>query len=318
MIATAPPTLVHRIAGAGSFPAPPAARADQAIALLRPPYDRIEHQTGWSSLDARASIPGLIAGIQLDRPLDDYSVLEETIRRVRHHAPAIPVVLLLQIPVEDCLFVAAHASRAGARAVVWSGQPLGEALRRSLTEESSLAEDVVEWLGLYGLRLSPLVSSLLAQIVAQAPRHDNLTALLSAAGVPETTARFRMHKKRLPPPSRWYQVARALHGALRIQAEPRTSLMRLAHALGYADHSALSQLVNRAFGVRPGVIRGTLGWEWLMERWMRLQRVAPSPRCGVIPTLVTRDAAQHRPVNRTGRFAPLASHVHGHAARPTG
>jgi hypothetical protein len=316
MIATAPAPLVHRIVGVA--PPPPTRATEQAIALLRPPYDRIEHQTGWSSLDARSGAPGLIAGIQVEQPLESYADLDDTIRRLRHHAPAIPVVLLLRLPAEDGLFVAAHAARAGVRAVVWSGQPIGEALRKSLTEESSLAEDVVEWLGLYGLRLSPLVSSLLLQIVANGPRHDSLTSLLTSIGIPETSARFRMHKKRLPPPSRWFQVARALHAALRIQGEPRTCLMRLAHQLGYADHSALSQLVNRAFGVRPGMIRGTLGWEWLMERWIRLQRIAPSPRAGELPSIVTRSAAVHRSAPRVGGAPAVPSPVHGHAARAPG
>ena len=80
---------------------------------------------------------------------------------------------------------------------------------------------------------------------------------------------IRLHKRLLPTPSRWYQAARALHTVLRIQSEPRTSLLRIAHELGYADHSALSQLVYRSFRVRPGTIRGTLGWEWLMHRWLQ-------------------------------------------------
>jgi hypothetical protein len=281
MIANASAPLLHRPGSAGGDARPAAdSGGEHAIALLRPPYERIEHQTGWSSLDGRPSIPGLIAGVQIDRPLDDCVTLDETIRRLRHRCPATPVVLLLHVPPENGLFVAAHAARSGVRAVVWAGQPVGEALRRSLTADSALPDDVVEWLALCGLRLSPLVSTLIHQIVALAPSHDSLTDLLSAAGIPETSARFRMHKKRLPPPSRWYQAARALHAALRIQAEPRTCLMRLAHALGYADHSALSQLVYRAFGVRPGMIRGTLGWEWLMERWMRAQRISPAPRAG--------------------------------------
>jgi AraC-like DNA-binding protein len=281
MTATAPAQLLHRPSPAGSPAHSAAGRGtERAIALLRPPYDRIEHQLGWSSLDGRPSAPGLIAGIQIDRPLEDCGELDATILRLRQRSPTTPVVLLLHLAAEDGLFVAGHAARSGVRAVVWAGQPLGEALRKPLTSASTLAEDVVEWLNLYGLRLSPLVSSLILQIVSLAPSHDSLTQLLSATGTPETSARFRMHKKRLPPPSRWYQAARALHAALRIQGEPQTCLMRLAHTLGYADHSALSQLVYRAFGVRPGVIRGTLGWEWLMERWMRSQRIAPSPRPG--------------------------------------
>ncbi|MBW3628001.1 MAG: hypothetical protein KY464_01775 [Gemmatimonadetes bacterium] len=278
MMAPAPAPLLQRPSSVGSSVQQSGSRgADQAIALLRPPYERFEHQIGWSSLDGRPTIPGLIAGIQLDRPVESYAELDTAILRLRQRSPATPVILLLNLPAEDGLFVAGHAARSGVRAVVWAGQPLREALRKPLTASSTLAEDVIEWLNLYGVRLSPLVSSLILQIVSMAPHHDSLTELLSVVGTPETSARFRMNKKRLPPPSRWYQAARALHAALRIQGEPQTCLMRLAHTLGYADHSALSQLVYRAFGVRPGVVRGTLGWEWLMERWLRSQRIAPSP-----------------------------------------
>jgi AraC-like DNA-binding protein len=281
MFATAPASVIVRPASRWHPGAPaPHRPQEHAIALLRPPYERLEHQTGWSALDARPSAPGLIVGVALDRPVEDCAQLDDTIRRLRQRSPTTPVVLLLHLRVEDSLFLTAHASRVGVRAVVCAGQPLREALRRSLTTDSSLAEDVVDWLGLYGMKLSPLVSSLVLQIVALAPSHDTLTALLGAAGVPETSARFRMHKKRLPAPSRWYQAARALHAALRIQAEPNSCLLRLAHSLGYADHSALSQLLHRSFGVRPGVVRGTLGWEWLLERWLRAHRIQPVIRIG--------------------------------------
>ena len=256
--------------------------AEQAIALIRPPYDRLEHQAGWSVVEARPTPPGLVLGIPIEKPVEDYALLDRTLREVRERSPATPVVLLLHLGVEESLYVTAHAARMGVRAVVPAGAPLRESLRRSLTGGSALAEDVVEWLGLCGVRLSPLVSSLVLQLFALAPRHDTLTGLLAEVGVPETSARFRMNKKRLPPPSRWYQAARALHAALRVQAEPDASLLRLAHRLGYADHSALSQLVYRSFGVRPGAVRGTLGWEWLMERWIRRERVAPAVRFSAI------------------------------------
>lgn len=263
-----------------SPPRRPLARRDggHAVALIRPPYDRAEYQAGWSAVELRPTPPGLVLGVSVEEPLDDYHTLDRTIRELRERSPGTPVVLLLNLGSEESLFVAAHAMRRGVRAVVPSGAPLRESLRRSLTGSTALGEDVVEWLALCGLRLSPLVASLVLQIVTLAPRHPSLTGLLDEVGVPETSARFRMNKKRLPPPSRWYQAARALYAALRIQAEPESCLLRLAHGLGYADHSALSQLVYRSFGVRPGVVRGTLGWEWLMDRWIRRHRLAPALR----------------------------------------
>lgn len=262
---------------------PAAAREpEHAVALIRPPYDRVEHQAGWSAIDPRPTAPGLVLGVAVEEPLADYRPLDRAIRGLRERSPGTPVVLLLNLGSEESLFLTAHAARLGVRAVVPAGAPLRESLRRSLTGSSALAEDVVEWLSVCGLRLSPLVASLVLQIVTLAPRHPSLTGLLDEVGIPETSARFRMNKKRLPPPSRWYQAARALYAALRIQAEPETCLLRLAHGLGYADHSALSQLVYRSFGVRPGVVRGTLGWEWLMERWIRRQRLAPALRLAAV------------------------------------
>lgn len=249
---------------------PPAVQPppDQALVLLRPPYDRPEHLAGWSTLDAARATPGVIAGIRLDRAERDPERLGTLVRELRQRSPATPVVLFLQLPMEESVFVTAQATRMRVRAIVCAGQPVEHGLRRSLTQTPGLAEDVVEWLGLCGVRLSPLVAHLVEQLFRYAPLHQDLTGLLERIGVAETSARFRMQKKRLPPPSRWFQAARALHAALRIQAEPDTPLLRIAHQLGYSDHSALSQLVHRAFRVRPSAIRGTLGWEWLLARWV--------------------------------------------------
>jgi AraC-like DNA-binding protein len=131
-------------------------------------------------------------------------------------------------------------------------------------------DEVIDWTRSRGLRLNAGGESLIRLLVEQASQHESLTGLLAAAEVPDTSARFRMHKKRLPPPSRWFQLARALHAVALLRAERDTDIATIARALGYSDHSALSQLTHRAFGLRPGLTRYRPGWEWLLDRWLAL------------------------------------------------
>ena len=212
-------------------------------------------------------VPGSVVGLRLDCGAD-WMTLEPAVRQLRNRLPASPLILLCSSTSDGALRLSTRAARAGVRAVLMDGTPLADGLRLALTCPDTLAEDVVDWLALRRLRLSPMVATLLREIFAKAPSYPDLAALLSGVGMAESSARFRLHKRLLPTPSRWFQAARALHTVLRVQAEPATCLLRIAHDLGYADHSALSQLIYRAFRVRPGAVRGTLGWEWLMHRWI--------------------------------------------------
>lgn len=252
-------------------PRPPShtkAAAEFTPFLLQPPYESPDFHSTWETMERKHLAPGTIAGIRLDRPAE-WPALQPAIRQLRVRLPAASIVLVLSGAEAGDLMLSARAARAGVRAVIKEDVSLVGGLRAALTSSDSLAEDVVEWLHLRRLRLSPMVASLLREIFLNAADQPDLTTLLAHVGMAESSARFRLHKRLLPTPSRWFQVARALHTALRIQAAPGTSLLRLAHDFGYADHSALSQLVYRAFRVRPGAVRGTLGWEWLMHRWVR-------------------------------------------------
>lgn len=243
------------------------------IAVVRPPYDRVERFTDSSAVGSVAPSPGTVLGVMVTEAAEELQTLHAVIPHIRARAPGCAVVMMVRTDLQNFLSVVSQAVRSGIRGVVNPDLPLRSQLRESLTMDRSISEDLIEWLDLRGVRLSPQVASLIGQIIRLAPATASLTELLAEIGVPETSARFRMQKKRLPAPSRWYQSARALHASLRIQAQTGTCLLRLAHDLGYADHSALSQLVYRSFGVRPAVIRGTLGWEWLMERWVAGQKI---------------------------------------------
>jgi hypothetical protein len=71
-----------------------------------------------------------------------------------------------------------------------------------------------------------------------------------------------------------------VHAALWLQRTPSTPLLAVAMRLGYCDHSALSHQLRRLFGMRTGIIRRSLGWEWLLDAWL-VRRSADAPRGGI-------------------------------------
>jgi AraC-like DNA-binding protein len=236
--------------------------------LVRPPYEEAEYFTRFEPAWGGATVPGTVVGMRLERSGSDWSTLAGEIRQLRLRLPQTPVVLVLDLPPADCLLVSSIAARMHARAVLMDGDPLTGGLRRALTRSDGLPEEVIEWLGFVGVRLSPSTTSLIRCIFTLADAHPDLRSLLREVGMPESTARFQLHKRLLPPPSRWFQLARALQAALQIQARPGDSLLRIAMDQGYSDHSALCHQLRRAFHIRPAALRRLLGWEWLLSRWL--------------------------------------------------
>lgn len=248
------------------------------ILHLRPPYTPGATTIMVREVDVTKIVPGSVLAVHIATKNIDWNACTETVNGLRRRMPAVPVVLSLGPEINDGLFIASQAGRASVRAVVPGNAPLGESLRRPLTSSTSLGPDVVEWLSLFGLRLTPTVGYLIAQIFTDAPHHSEVGALLRSIGAAESSTRFRFRKKGLPAPSKWLQAARALHAALRIQLDPQKSILAHACALGYSDHSALCHQMKRTFRTTPAVVRETLGWEWLLERWVRAEVLSGASR----------------------------------------
>ncbi|MEO7477010.1 MAG: helix-turn-helix domain-containing protein, partial [Gemmatimonadales bacterium] len=162
--------------------------------------------------------------------------------------------------------------RAGAlrvRAVLFDDEPPLPALRRALTDATTLPDDVEQWIMVRIPGLAPDVTRLAGEIVRLAPRFEGVGPLLDSLGHAERTVRTWFRRAGVPGPGKWLAVAHALRAVLRMQAEDGASLLALAVEGGYSDHSSLSRQCLRLFGVRPGTIRRTLGWEWLLDRWLR-------------------------------------------------
>jgi AraC-like DNA-binding protein len=206
--------------------------------------------------------------MQIHRPNPDIGALQALIRDLSQQVPSCPVVVLLQVPPEEGLLVISRLAPLQLRAVVPHGPLMLPILRGALTDRATLPRSVIDWLRLRAIRLNPHVVDLLECFFTDAPEHADLSSLLEAHRIPQSTARFRLQKKSLPAPSQWFQLARALHAALRLQADPDASMAAVAQQMGFADHSALAHLLRRSLGVRARSIRGTLGWEWLLHRWL--------------------------------------------------
>jgi hypothetical protein len=215
-----------------------------------------------------ADVSGTIVGVQVHRPEIDIAALQVLIREQSQRSPFCPVVVLLQLPPEEGLVVASRLAPLRLRAVVPQGPLMGSILRDALTDRATLPRDVIAWLRLRSVRLNSHVADLLERLFTDAPAHATVASLLQTHRIPESTARFRLRKKSLPPPSQWFQLARALHAALRLQAEPDASMVVVARQMNFADHSALAHLLRRSLGVRAREIRSTWGWEWLLHRWL--------------------------------------------------
>ncbi len=80
----------------------------------------------------------------------------------------------------------------------------------------------------------------------------------------------------------WTLAGRALKAALLLQepaesGEQRPTLLRTAVEAGYSSAGSMSRALERHFSVSANLIRGTVGWEWLIWRFLTRQDV---PRVG--------------------------------------
>lgn len=237
--------------------------------VLHPPYSSFGRP-----LDLKGDTtlePGAIIVLDLS-PADSEAVLLHWVPRLRFAYPTGPVVLRLCRAQERVIArVAYAAAQVHARAVVLEHEPLLETLRTLLSRPLDLSEDVSEWLDLRGVSMPPRLTRVIREAIRQPD--SALHVMLRDLGEGERGTRNRFRELGLPAPSRWMTMARALRVALHLQANPGDPLMSISFELGYADHSALSRHLRKVFGLTPGAIRATLGWEWLLDRWLQREQV---------------------------------------------
>lgn len=268
-----------------SHPAP--AQCRLPAIQIRPPYTSVAPlRLDGDGSYAGALMLGTLLGYRVGVFARDWPLLEAAVPALRARHPGAPVVL--HIGAEDPAEAVHYARRAAylsVRAILIDGEPVASTLRAIVPHPVNLAADVMDWLELRRVALPPECQHLVRAIMRLAPMHRTVGSLLGMIGQTEAAVRKRFHSRGVTPPSRWFAAARALHAALRLQAQLDTPLLDVAWSLGYSDASALSRQMVRVFDLRPGAVRALLGWEPLLDRWLASEAVGSS----IVPPIDSHD-----------------------------
>lgn len=131
-----------------------------------------------------------------------------------------------------------------------------------------LAAEVVEYVRWRGLRIDRETAQIIRRIIDLSQELRSISAVSRSMYLSRRALGRRLAKCGLPVPSHWLQVGRLLRVILRLQNSSET-VASVAFEFGYPDGFAVSNQMERLLGYRPTEVRERLGWEWILEVWLR-------------------------------------------------
>jgi AraC-like DNA-binding protein len=141
---------------------------------------------------------------------------------------------------------------------------------RSLLKEppEDVPRAVVDYLAWRGLVLDPDTRQLIRRTLELSAEVSTVSGLARGVYMSRRALGRAFLREGLPVPSHWLHVGRVLRAVLELQWHGET-LMRTAARHGYPDGFSLSNQMKRLTGVRPTDVKERIGWEWVLESWIR-------------------------------------------------
>ena len=174
---------------------------------------------------------------------------------------------------------------------------LAQVLRRPPLDLPGEVTDYVRW---RGLTVDRETLRVLRRILDLAGELRSISAVARTMYVSRRALGRRLSTQGLPVPSHWLQMGRIIRAAIRLQ-NSKATVASIAYEHGYPDGFSLSNQMERLTGYRPREVRCRLGWEWIVEAWLRREADA-----GRLATTVTATTGAESTARRdqAGRSSP--------------
>ena len=234
--------------------------------IFAPPYDILE------PLSPRSPSPDLMPGAACVWFMRPTATLERELAWAAERSRALPLIVVLPPPEEiaDMARVLQLVPAISPRGVL-PGAGIGtiRALRSLLAAPpTALPHAVTGYLDAAGMIPTDTARDMILGIMQSAPDTSSVEQLASRMCQSRRTLGRYFKEHGLPVPSHWLAFARVVHVALHIQ-NSSTAASRLAIRFGYPDGYTMSNQMKRMTGHRPSFVREHLGWEWIVESWIR-------------------------------------------------
>ena len=149
------------------------------------------------------------------------------------------------------------------------------------TPPRDLPSAMVAYLARRGLLRDTKTRILVQKIFELAPTIHSISGLARRLYTSRRSLGRFFEAHQLPVPSHWLQFARLLYVATTLQSNEDVPIFRIATQYGYPDGFTMSNQMKRLVGCRPTDVRENLGFEWIVEEWLEMERardiLGPNP-----------------------------------------
>jgi AraC-like DNA-binding protein len=136
----------------------------------------------------------------------------------------------------------------------------------------SIASAVTEYLTRRGLLRTRKGVREFYRIMELAPETSSIAMLSRRMYTSRRTLGRHFSATDMPVPSHCLHFARLINVTLQLQQDD-AAIFRIASRFGYPDGFTMSNQMKRLIGYRPSEVRELLGWEWVVEAWLKIEGV---------------------------------------------